>query len=124
QKSRFDTNKLNERIKATVKSKGKTRTVMKTVIRLVDGDFTWKDPKAAERAGMSLKDYVIGGMDRAFKGRLYRLFRALDEAGLAPGMTATTTGNRLQPATMPRATAHITAEVGAAAMAAGLQPTS
>jgi len=85
---KVDTNKLKERIKATVKSKGKTRTVMKTVIRLVDGDFTWKDPKAAERAGMSLKDYVIGGMDRAFKGRLYRLFRALDEAGLAPGMTS------------------------------------
>src|SRR5262249_12881321 len=85
---KVDTNKLKEWIKATVKSKGKTRTVIKTVIRLVDGDFTWKDPKAAERAGMSLKDYVIGGMDRAFKGRLYRLFRALDEAGLAPGMTS------------------------------------
>jgi len=31
---------------------------------------------------------VIGGMDRGFKGRLYRLFRALDDAGLAPGMTS------------------------------------
>jgi hypothetical protein len=37
---------------------------------------------------MSPKDYVIGGMDRSFKGRLYRLFRALDDAGLAPGMTS------------------------------------
>src|SRR5947199_3582145 len=34
------------------------------------------------------KDYVIGGMDRGFKARLYRLFRALDDAGLAPGMTS------------------------------------
>jgi D-alanyl-D-alanine carboxypeptidase len=32
--------------------------------------------------------YVIGGMDRAFKARLYHLFRALDDAGLAPGMTS------------------------------------
>src|SRR5438128_3580530 len=27
-------------------------------------------------------------MERAFKVRLYRLFRALDDAGLAPGMTS------------------------------------
>ena len=27
------------------------------------GDFTWKDPAAANRAGMSLQDYVIGGID-------------------------------------------------------------
>src|SRR5215510_9672439 len=85
---KVDTNKVKERIKVTVKTKGKTRTVMKTVIKLVDGDFTWKDPKAAEKVGMSPKDYVIGGMDRSFKGRLYRLFRALDDAGLAPGMTS------------------------------------
>ena len=32
--------------------------------------------------------YVIGGMDRGFKVRLYHLFRALDDAGLAPGMTS------------------------------------
>jgi hypothetical protein len=85
---KVDTNKVKERIKVTVKTKGKTRTVTKTVTKLVDGDFTWKDPQAAQKAGMSLKDYVIGGMDRSFKGRLYRLFRALDDAGLAPGMTS------------------------------------
>src|SRR5262249_6635752 len=37
---------------------------------------------------MSMMAYVIGGMDRGIKGRLYRLFRALDDAGLAPGMTS------------------------------------
>src|SRR5437867_10729124 len=37
---------------------------------------------------MSVAEYVIGGMDRGFKLRLYRLFRALDDAGLAPGMTS------------------------------------
>jgi hypothetical protein len=85
---KVDTIKVTERIKATVTKKGKTRTVMKTVTKLVDEDFTWKDPQAAEKAGMSMPQYVIGGMDRSFKGRLHRLFRALDEAGLAPGMTS------------------------------------
>jgi hypothetical protein len=37
---------------------------------------------------MSLVEYVIGGIDRDFKVRLYHLFRALDDAGLAPGMTS------------------------------------
>jgi hypothetical protein len=85
---KVDTIKVKERIKVTVKNKGKSRTVMKTVTKLVDEDFTWKDPQAAQKASMSMMEYVIGGMDRGFKGRLYRLFRALDDAGLAPGMTS------------------------------------
>jgi hypothetical protein len=83
-----DTTKVREKIKATVQKKGKTRTVTKTIIKLVDNDFTWKDPKAAERVGMSLKDYVIGGMDRSFKLKLYRALRAMDDAGLSPGITS------------------------------------
>jgi hypothetical protein len=83
-----DTTKVRETMKVTVNRNGKTRTVVKTVIRLVDNDFTWKDPKAAERAGMSLPDYVIGGMDRSFKRKLYRALRAMDAAGLAPGITS------------------------------------
>src|SRR5262249_49835996 len=85
---KVDTIKVKDRIKVTVKSKGKSRTVTKTVTKLVDEDFTWKDPQAAQKAGMSMQDYVIGGMDGAFKARLYRLFRAVDDAGLAPGMTS------------------------------------
>ena len=85
---KVDTIKVKDRIKMTVKNKGKSRTVTKTVTKLVDEDFTWKDPQAAQKAGMSMMEYVIGGMDRGFKGRLYRLFRALDDAGLAPGMTS------------------------------------
>jgi hypothetical protein len=54
----------------------------------VNEDFTWKDPDAAEKAGMSVAQYVIGGMDRGFKVRLYHLFRALDDAGLYPGITS------------------------------------
>lgn len=85
---KVDTIKVKERVKVTVKSKGKTRTVTKTVTKLKDEDFTWKDPHAAQKVGMSMKEYVIGGMDRGFKGRLYRLFRAMDDAGLAPGITS------------------------------------
>jgi hypothetical protein len=85
---KVDTIKVQERIKATVKKNGKSRTVTKTITKLVNEDFTWKDPHAAEKAGMSVAQYVIGGMDRGFKVRLYHLFRALDDAGLAPGMTS------------------------------------
>ena len=85
---KVDTNKVKARIKATVKKKGKTRTVTKTITKYVVADFTWKDPIAAQRAGMSLKDYVIGGMDRRFKLKLYHALRAMDDAGLMPGITS------------------------------------
>jgi hypothetical protein len=85
---KVDTLKVEERIKVKVEKDGKSRTVTKTVTKFVNEDFTWKDPAAAEKAGMSVAQYVIGGMDRGFKVRLYRLFRALDDAGLAPGMTS------------------------------------
>src|SRR5262249_48949906 len=85
---KVDTIKVPEQIKVTVKKKGKTRTVTKTIIILADEDFTWKDPKAAQKAGMSLMDYVIGGMDKSFKLKLYHALRAMDDAGLAPGITS------------------------------------
>jgi len=85
---KVDTNKITEQIKVTVKKKGKTRTVTKTIAKYVVADFTWKDPIAAERAGMSLKDYVIGGVDRGFRLKLYRALRAMDDAGLMPGITS------------------------------------
>ncbi len=67
---KVDTIKVQEQIKTTVKKNGKSHTVTKTVTKLVDEDFTWKDPHAAEKSGMSVAQYVIGGMDRAFKVRL------------------------------------------------------
>ena len=85
---KIDTNKLVERYKATIKRKGKTRTVTKTRTKYVTGDFTWKDPIAAQRRGMSLKQYVIGGMDRAFKLQLFRAMRTADAAGHMPGITS------------------------------------
>jgi hypothetical protein len=85
---KLDTIKVSERVKVTVKTKGKTRTVTKTVTKLVDEDFTWKDPKAAQRADMPMMEYVIGGMDRSFKLKLYHALRAMDEAGLEPGITS------------------------------------
>ena len=83
-----DTVKVVERKKVIVRIKGKPRTVIQEFTKLLDEDFTWKDPKAAERAGMSLMEYVIGGMDRDFKLKLYHALRALDDAGLSPGITS------------------------------------
>src|SRR5215813_1450875 len=86
---KVDTNKVTERIKATVKNKkGKTRTVTKTITKYVVADFGWKDPIAAQRVGKSLKDYVIGGMDRGFKLKLFRALRMMDDAGFMPGITS------------------------------------
>ena len=86
---KVDTNKVTEQIKTTVKTKkGKTKTVTKTITNYVVADFAWKDPIAAQRAGMSLKDYVIGGMDRGFKLKLFRALRMMDDAGFMPGITS------------------------------------
>ena len=43
-----DTIKVPELRKVTVKKKGKTVTVTKSFTKLVDEDFTWKDPKRSE----------------------------------------------------------------------------
>jgi hypothetical protein len=80
--------KVYERKKVAVKRKHKTVTVTQTTTRLVDQDFTWKDPKAAEKAGMPMMDYVIGGMDRNFKLKLFHTLRAAEAAGLSPGITS------------------------------------
>ena len=85
---KVDTVKMEEQIKVKVKNKGKTRTIVKTLTKYVTEDFGWKDPKAAQKAGMSLKDYVIGGMDREFRRKLYNALRAMDDAGLSPGITS------------------------------------
>jgi hypothetical protein len=83
-----DTVKETEKRKVTVKRKGKLVTVTRSFTRLVDNDFTWKDPKAAERVGMSMSDYVIGGMDRSFKLKLFQMLYAAENAGLRPGITS------------------------------------
>ena len=86
---KVDTNKVTKQIKTTVKNKkGKTRTVTKTITDYVVADFGWKDPIAAQRVGMSIKDYVIGGMDRGFKLKLFRALRVMDDAGFMPGITS------------------------------------
>jgi hypothetical protein len=85
---KLDTIKVHERRKVTVKRRGKTVTVTKRFTRLVDNDFTWKDPKAAEKVGMPMMDYVIGGMDRSFKLKLFRTLLAAEQAGLSPGITS------------------------------------
>jgi len=83
---KLDTVKVPETEKVTVRRKGKTRTVTRATSKLVGEDFTWKDPKAAELAGMSTTDYVIGGMNPDFRVTLYRALRTLDDAGFKPGI--------------------------------------
>jgi hypothetical protein len=46
------------------------------------GDFTWKDQAAAKRLNLSLRSYVIGGMDPDFREQLYHAGRAMDVSGL------------------------------------------
>jgi hypothetical protein len=83
-----DTIKELERRNVTVKRRGRMVTVARTFTKLVDEDFGWKDPKAAERADMSMMDYVIGGMDRSFKLKLFHTLHAAEAAGLSPGITS------------------------------------
>ena len=83
-----DTIKETEKRKVEVKRKGKLVTVTRSFTKLVDNDFTWKDPNAAERVGMSMSDYVIGGMDKSFKLKLFRMLQAAENAGLQPGITS------------------------------------
>jgi hypothetical protein len=85
---KVDTIKVEEKIKVKVKNKGKTRTVVKTQTKYITEDFGWKDPKAAQKAGISLKDYVIGGMDPDFRRTLYNALRMMEDAGLSPGITS------------------------------------
>ncbi|WP_375778727.1 D-alanyl-D-alanine carboxypeptidase family protein [Bradyrhizobium sp. ma5] len=77
-----------ERKNVTIKRKGKLVTITRNISKRVESDFGWKDPKAAEKAGVPLMDYVIGGMDRAFKLKLFYILNAAEQAGLAPGITS------------------------------------
>ena len=83
-----DTVKVEEQRQVTVKRKGKTVTVTRTFSKRADQDFAWKDPKAAEKVGMSMADYVIGGMDRDFKLKLFHMLHFAEEIGMSPGITS------------------------------------
>ncbi|MEH2484955.1 hypothetical protein [Bradyrhizobium sp. AZCC 2230] len=83
-----DSIKVEDRRAVTIKRRGKMVTVMRSFTKLVDEDFAWKDPKAADHAKMALMDYVIGGMDKSFKQKLFRMLLAAEAAGLSPGITS------------------------------------
>ena len=46
------------------------------------GDFTWKDASAAARLGLSVKDFVIDGMDADFREQLFAVGHSMDAAGI------------------------------------------
>jgi hypothetical protein len=83
-----DAVKVSEQRQVTVKKKGKLVSVTRTFSRTADEDFSWKDPKAADHVGMPMADYVIGGMDRDFKLRLFHMLHVAEAAGLSPGITS------------------------------------
>jgi hypothetical protein len=83
---KVDTVNVSSQTKVTVRRKGRTRTVTRTVTKPAGEDFAWKDPKAAALAGMAPMDYVIGGMDPAFRVTLYHALHALEDAGFKPGI--------------------------------------
>ena len=83
-----DAVRTQEQRKVTVRKRGKPVTVTRTFTTVADEDFSWKDPKAAEKAGMPMADYVIGGMDRDFKLKIFHMLHVAQEAGLSPGITS------------------------------------
>ena len=85
---KLDTITVQDRRKVTVKRRGKKVTITKNFDRQVDEDFTWKDPQAADKVNLTMMDYVIGGMDRSFKLKLYHVLHAAAAAGLSPGITS------------------------------------
>ncbi|MGC2781250.1 MAG: hypothetical protein WA418_36995 [Bradyrhizobium sp.] len=85
---KLDKIRETERRVVMVKRKGRMVKVTRSFTKLVDNDFTWKDPKAADRVGRTMMEYVIGGMDRGFKLKLFHTLHAAEAAGLAPGITS------------------------------------
>jgi hypothetical protein len=79
---------IYERREVTVKRRGRTVTVIQAAAKPTDSDFSWKDPKAAAEVDKTLMDYVIGGMDRDFKSKLFNMLYAAERAGLSPGITS------------------------------------
>jgi hypothetical protein len=85
---KLDQIEVYERREVTVTKRGRSVTVTQRIGTLADSDFGWKDPKAATKAGMPLMDYVIGGMDRSFKSKLFHILYAAEQAGFSPGITS------------------------------------
>jgi hypothetical protein len=83
-----DTIRVSEQRQVTIKRRGRKVTVTRTFSRPVDEDFAWKDRKASEKAGLPMENYVIGGMDREFKLKLFYTLHAAEAAGLSPGITS------------------------------------
>jgi hypothetical protein len=85
---KVDAVKVEEQRKVRIKRRGKMVTVTRTFTKRVDENFAWKDPKAADKVGMAMMDYVIGGMDRSFRLKLFYTLYAAEQAGLQPGITS------------------------------------
>jgi hypothetical protein len=85
---KLDQIEVYEGREVTVTKRGRVVTVFQRVAKPADSDFAWKDLKAATKADMPLMDYVIGGMDRSFRSKLFYMLYAAEQAGLSPGITS------------------------------------
>jgi hypothetical protein len=85
---KLDQIEVYENREVTVKKRGRSVTITHKIGTPADSDFGWKDPKAAIRFSMPLMDYVIGGMDRTFKSKLFHILCAAEQAGFWPGITS------------------------------------
>jgi hypothetical protein len=85
---KLDQIEVYESREVAVSKRGRTVIVSQRVAKPADSDFGWKDPKAATKAGIPLMDYVIGGMDRSFKSKLFYILYAAEQAGFSPGITS------------------------------------
>jgi D-alanyl-D-alanine carboxypeptidase len=81
-----DTIKVEEQRKITVKKKGKTRT-RKTYQARRRG-FYVEGSESGRKSQHVIEGLRDRRMDRSFKLKLYHALRALDEAGLSPGITS------------------------------------
>ena len=85
---KLDQIEVYERREVAITKRGRMVTVSQRVAKPADSDFAWKDPKAATKAGISLMDYVVGGMDRSFKSKLFYMLKAAEQEGFSPGITS------------------------------------
>ena len=85
-----DTMKVQERRKVTAGQEEEAKTIRlspgpspSSCLRTSPGRI-----RTPRKIGMPMMDYVIGGMDRSFKLKLFHTLHAAEQAGLSPGITS------------------------------------
>ena len=85
---KVDTNKVHEWRKVTAQEKCKTVTVSKRFTKLVDEDFTWKDPKGGGKGRHADNGLRDRGHGSGLQAEAIARVRAARRPGLSPGITS------------------------------------